>query len=409
MGLECPSSTPRSHDTSSEPDLKVKILHVCHEPLPSPHTNAEQTVMTATALATGGAQVDLLCPVPRGQQPGGWDRIAAFYGIPEAARGKLRVIELPGPRWCPGPALRSWLDLTAARFGRDDGYDFHLVRDPLALTAALRSGRRTIFDSYRYDLHRDLRYRPWRSYCYRHRHLAGFITHSAMARRALLDAGVEPDRTLVAHNGTDPRLLEPRLSRGDARRRLGLPQDRRLVVYAGRVGRDKGTDGIPQIARELPEVEFLIVGHIPGSVAASRLSRKVSALGLANVRLIERVPPAAVAPYLFASDCLLIPPSSAPLHKHKRTVLPFKVFLYMAAGRPILGPQAADVAEVLRDGHNALLVRPDNVGAAVHGLRRILDDEELQGRLGRNALADAQNHSWARRAHKIIEFLRGRL
>jgi glycosyltransferase involved in cell wall biosynthesis len=365
--------------------------------------------MTAAALATGGARVDLLCPVPSGQQPSGWERIAAFYGVPDAARGGLRLIELPGPRWCPRAALRSWLDLTAARSRREEGYDFYLVRDPVALTAALHAGRRTIFDSYRYDFHRDWRHWPWRAYCYRHRYLAGAITHSEVARRALLEAGVAPDRTLVAHNGADPRLLEPRLSKGDARRQLGLPQDGRLVVYAGRVGRAKGTDGIPLLARELPDVEFLIVGHIPGSVAAGRLSRKVSALGLTNVRLIERVPPAAVAPYLFASDCLLIPTSAAPLDQHKRTVLPLKVFLYMAAGRAILGPQVADVAEVLRDGHNALLVQPDDVGAAVHGVQCILDDEELQDRLARNALADAQNHSWARRAQKIIEFMGSRM
>ena len=387
----------------------MKILHVCHEPLPSPHTNAEQTVMTAVALAAQGARVDLLCPVPSHHPPSGWERIAAFYGVPRAAGGGFRLIELPGPRLCRGPTLRPWLDIAAARYGRQDGYDFHLVRDPLALTAALTAGRRTAFDSYRYDLHSNLRYWPWRTYCYRHRRLAGFITHSAMARQALLSAGVAPDRTLVAHNGSDPGLLEPRLSKADARRLVGLPQDRSIVVYAGRVGRDKGTDGILLLARELPEVEFLVVGHIPGSFPASRLSRKASALGLENVRLIARVPPSSLAPYLYAADCLIIPPLTAPLHEHKRTVLPMKVFLYMAAGRPILGPQLPDIAEVLRDGHNALLVRPDDYRAAAQGLRRLLGDDALQRALTETALIESQSHSWAQRAQRIIGFLKSRL
>jgi glycosyltransferase involved in cell wall biosynthesis len=383
----------------------MKILHVCHEPLPSHHTNTEQTVRTAAALATEGAQVDLLCPVPSHQQPGGWERIAAFYGITKPAGNGLRIMELPGPRWCRGNALRPWLDFAAGRFGRDAGYDFQLVRDPLALTTSLRAGRRTVFDSYRYDLHSELRYWPWRAYCYRHHKLAGFIAHSEIARQAVLSAGVVPDRTLLAHNGIDPRLMEPRMSKADARRRLGLSRDRSVVVYAGRVGPDKGTDGILSLARALPEVEFLMVGHIRGSAPSVRLSRSISSLGLENVRLVERVPPVSVAPYLFAADCLLVPLSAAPVRRHKRTVLPLKIFLYMAAGRPILAPRTPDVAEVLRDEHNALLVEPDNVTAAVLALRRLLGDSELQDRLAQNSLADTKKHSWSSRARKIVEFL----
>jgi glycosyltransferase involved in cell wall biosynthesis len=230
-----------------------------------------------------------------------------------------------------------------------------------------------------------------------------------MARQALLDAGVAPDRTIVAHNGLDPGLLEPRLSKADTRRQLGLPQDRSIVVYTGRVGRDKGTDGILLLASELPQVEFLVVGHIPGSRPARHLSRRTSALGLENVRLIARVPPSSLAPYLYAADCLIIPPSTAPLHKHKSTVLPMKVYLYMGSGRPILAPRTPDIAEVLQDGHNALLVPPDNIGAATEELRRLLADDALQMELGANALIESQDYTWARRALRIIEFLRSRL
>jgi glycosyltransferase involved in cell wall biosynthesis len=151
------------------------------------------------------------------------------------------------------------------------------------------------------------------------------------------------------------------------------------------------------------------VGHIPGSRPAERLARRVAAFRLGNVRLVERVPPASLAPYLYAADCLLIPPSMAPLHKHKRTVLPMKVFRYMAAGRPILGPKTPDVAEVLSDEHNALLVQADDVMSAAAGLRRLLGDDALQRRLAENALIESQRHSWARRAGRIIKFLRSRL
>ena len=118
--------------------------------------------------------------------------------------------------------------------------------------------------------------------------------------------------------------------------------------------------------------------------------------------------PAALPAWLHAADVLLIPPSRAPLEQYRNCVLPLKLFAYLAAGRPILAPEAPDTAELLRDGENALLVPPGDPAAAAAALDR-LREPGLAARLGAAAAALATELTWDKRAEKIEAFLAARL
>jgi glycosyltransferase involved in cell wall biosynthesis len=119
--------------------------------------------------------------------------------------------------------------------------------------------------------------------------------------------------------------------------------------------------------------------------------------------------PAAVPPWLFAADVLLVPPSSAPLQRFGTCVLPLKLFTYLAAGRPILAPDAPDTRELLAHEKTALLVEPDRPEAAASALDRLLGDGVLAATLSANALRLADGLGWDDRARCIAGFLRRRL
>ena len=118
---------------------------------------------------------------------------------------------------------------------------------------------------------------------------------------------------------------------------------------------------------------------------------------------------AEVAPYLYAADCLVVPPTDEPLARYGRTVLPMKVFAYLAAGRPILAPRLPDLEEVLTDGITAMLVPPGDVRAAAAALEALLADRTRAARLGEAAKAASVQFTWAARAEKIAAFLTRRL
>jgi glycosyltransferase involved in cell wall biosynthesis len=207
---------------------------------------------------------------------------------------------------------------------------------------------------------------------------------------------------IVAHNGADPAPMQPRLSRAEARARVGLPVERRIVVYAGRVNAHKGLDRLLALADLRPDTLFVLVG------SEGQGPIETAAAAHSNVRVAPWQTPATLPPWLYAADVLVIPPTAAPL-QHGQCVLPIKTFGYLAAGRPILAPVAPDTAELLRHEDTALLVPPDDLPAAAAALDRLAGDTALVERLSANAQALAATLTWDARAATITAFLERRL
>ncbi len=363
----------------------MKVTVLTHAPLPSHPTNTEQTIWTFLELARLGHQVEVICRGERGRvlfaEVGDYYRIADW---PET------IAFTP-----TGDVPAGWADLRNVRQARRAGAGLLHTRDIFALTLALLAGRRCVFESHRVDINQDPRFALWRRWCYRRRNLLGIVTHSELSRRSFIEAGAPAERVMTIYNGYVPAHFEPRLSKEAARARLGLDPQAALVVYTGHVDPSKGVDMLAQIARQIPEATFLLVGALPD---------EETDLGPPNMRLLPRVPQDAIAPYLFAADCLIIPPASAPLRTHGRTVLPIKTFAYLAAGRPIVAGDLPDVREVLRTEENALLVRPDDPAEAAVAVRRVLTEPETAGRLSAQAREDARSFTWQARAQKLAGF-----
>ena len=82
------------------------------------------------------------------------------------------------------------------------------------------------------------------------------------------------------------------------------------------------------------------------------------------------------------------------------------MFEYMAAGKPIVASDLPTVAEVLRDGVNAVMVPPDNADQLARALQRLIDDPEYGQRLGMTAKRDVEGYYWDVRTQRILEFVR---
>jgi len=112
--------------------------------------------------------------------------------------------------------------------------------------------------------------------------------------------------------------------------------------------------------------------------------------------------------FLYASDLLLIPPSAAPLNRHGSTVLPLKLFPYLASGRPIVAPRAVDTRELLRHEENAFLVEPGNIESIAADLQRLKNDDALRESIGAAAREQSEELTWGARGRRIIDFIRAR-
>ena len=356
-----------------------------------------QTMNSVAALARQGHELTLIMP----QGPGDPDLTADDLRDYFEVEGDFRILQRPS-RWAGERLIRTLIWLRQVRSDSElRAADLVYSRIPAMMAFGPLFRLPFVTDHYR-PWPDDLPpIRPLVRAVSRHRRCLGFIIHSSYAAESYRRAGVEDSRILIAHNGAAP--FDEVLTKAAARAKLGLPGERRIAVYAGRVNAQKGLDQILAVARIRPDVLFLLVG----SEGDGPIERQAAARE--NVRTITWAEPGALSAWLQAADVLLIPPSRAPLQRFRNCVLPMKLFAYLAAGRPILAPASPDTAELLEHRQNALLVPPDDAEAAAAALDRLLRDGTLAERLGANARRLSGELSWDRRAERISAFLEVRL
>ncbi len=264
-------------------------------------------------------------------------------------------------------------------------------------------GKRVAFDHYR----------PWpdqipplQRLLYRLHCNARFlinICHSNYTKRAYLALGIPEQRLHCVHNGYEPRRLADAIPLDVAKTLIDVPVTRRTVVYTGRLNHKKGLELVVEAAKRLPDILFILVG------SSGEGPIEIASRGVENIRIVDWQSPDVIARYIRAADVLLIPPSWKPLAEFGSTVLPLKMFLYMASGRPILAGDTPDVRELLTHGENAFLCRPDCLADLVAGVRALTGDDALAARLAKAAQAASRDFTWDMRAHTIAGLLEQRL
>ena len=365
----------------------MRITYLSDERYPSQETDTEQVVNTVAALARRGVTIRL-CTLAANDALVDHRALAEYYQV----EGSFEARQVSVPSSLPRVLEKLTYAVRAARTTGGDA-DVLYTRNLPIVVAGLLAGHRVVYDHFRAWPDQYPPLQPLLRAAFAHPRFLGAFFHSRFARDSFARLGLPEERLAVVHNGWDPRRMEPRLDRSAARGCVGIESAGPMITYVGRVAPRKGLNSVLAMARLMPEAMFVIVGS-EGDGPVEQEARAVS-----NVRVVPWQRFDATVPYLYAADVLLLPPSLGPLAQGS-TVLPMKLFGYLAAGRPILAPEAPDTAELLKDGSNAILVAP-NPDAAVAGLRELLADPAACDRLALGALQTARGLTWDARAERI--------
>ncbi|HEX9015482.1 MAG TPA: glycosyltransferase family 4 protein, partial [Chloroflexota bacterium] len=215
--------------------------------------------------------------------------------------------------------------------------------------------------------------------------------------------GFPEQRVVVAPDAVDLARFAGLPDRKTARRSLGMPEEPKVICYTGHLYEWKGAHTLALASSYLPEGYLVyVVGGTSEDLEAYR--GFLGAQGLERVRAVGHVPPNRVPAYLAAADALALP-NSGRSETSSRHTSPMKLFEYMAAGRPIVASRLPSLLEVLRDGENALLVKPDDPEALAKGLVRAVTDRDLASRIAEVAREEVAAYSWDARAKTILTHL----
>ncbi len=196
------------------------------------------------------------------------------------------------------------------------------------------------------------------------RRAAGCIALSR-AFAAILETrcGVPADRIHVIPGGVDCDRFAVRESRDEARRRLGWPTDRPIVLVLRRLVRRMGLedliDAVALARARVPELLLLVGGS---GRLADELQARVTTQGLAqNVRFLGRVPEADLALAYRAATLTAVP--TVALEGFGLVVAES-----LAAGTPVIATPVGGLPEVLRDLAPELVLPGTGASVLAEGL-----------------------------------------
>jgi glycosyltransferase involved in cell wall biosynthesis len=193
--------------------------------------------------------------------------------------------------------------------------------------------------------------------------------------KLLRDAGVRDDRILTISNTISQELLDELAPCAEV-----VPKERPVCAYVGLIGYSQGLEDLVAAARHLPEVDFVIGGD--GSLRAELEER---ARGLENVSFTGYLDRAALVDFYRRSDILFVQTRDSDYTN--TTVIPVKLYEYMAASRPIVYAGTGLAVEFLRDPGCALTVPPGDGAAIATAVGELARDPERRLELGRSGRA----------------------
>ena len=207
------------------------------------------------------------------------------------------------------------------------------------------------------------------------------LAPSAIIRDELSARGVRAPISVVP-TGVDLERFRPG-DRAAARRELGIGDGEAVVLYVGRLDREKSVDRVllafERIASTVPAARLLLVGH---GTQAEQLRRLASSLPVATrIGFLGVRPHHALVECYQAADVFLF----ASETETQGLVLAEAA----ACGLPAVAVDAPGCDEVVRDGETGLLTKGDPVALAEAAIGLLLDPERRRG-MARRAREVAQ-------------------
>jgi glycosyltransferase involved in cell wall biosynthesis len=193
----------------------------------------------------------------------------------------------------------------------------------------------------------------------------------------------------------DPPLVDPQAPPDAAavaalRRDLGL-DDRPVVLYSGNFEPYQGVELLVDAAGLVQGAQLLFMGGEPAEVEAMK-ARTVASSAAGRCVFSGKRPPSELPAFLVLANVL-----ASPRIRGENT--PFKVYTYLASGKPLVATRIPTHTQLLDDSL-AVLVEPTAEGLAA-GIRSALADPGATVRAARGRALVDREYSPARYAEKV--------
>jgi glycosyltransferase involved in cell wall biosynthesis len=199
------------------------------------------------------------------------------------------------------------------------------------------------------------------------------------------------DRVRIWSRGVDHNLWSPEKRSAEWRRAQGYADDEAVILFFGRLVKEKGLDVFEDVVKALRErghrVRPLIVGAGPaGEDMAGRMGEAVFTGHVEGDELSRAV----------ASADILINPSTTEAFGNVNLEA-------MASGLALIGADSPAVRALIKHGTSGLIVPPRDIAAYADAVEALTADPDLRRRLAANAMESSKSYRWSAILDRVID------
>jgi glycosyltransferase involved in cell wall biosynthesis len=205
----------------------------------------------------------------------------------------------------------------------------------------------------------------------------------------------------VIPNGTDPESFYP-LDKNDCRKRLGIDSSVQVVGFIGTFVPHQGLSYLIEssslILKELPEVNFLLVGDGP---MRKKIIEMIRDLDLEDQFFLPGGIPSEEASFFINAMDVCVAPFTR-IRNERIGLSPIKVYDYLACGKPVVASDIIGVGDILTKNKVGIAVPPEDLSSLSKGIISALKDRDMADRCLREGPSIVrENFTWQITAQRV--------
>ena len=375
----------------------MKLLYIHNIPIDYQSANVIQVLQMCSAFSDLGVEVTLSVPFNENSNN---SEINRRYGA-------LDFNIIFQDRYTSSARLEKYINFYKVKKHIDEvNPDVCMVRTPLLLKYLksfhipyifevhnnIFNYRFRIFDNYLKKVIKDA---SESEYCIK------MLSISDNLKKYWISKGIAEDSIQVLHDGFNEKYYLPSRSIEEARNKLNIPHNRKIVTYTGSLYENRGIENIINLAGEIGEADFYIIGGPEENKI--KYENIAKSKDTNNIKFVGHVGHTEIPDYLYASDVLL-----ALWSDNVKTInycSPLKIFEYMAAGRIIVAHEYPTIKEVLTNGEDAILVNPSSITDLKKSVKKAITMNYTNKMADNSRNRAFQKYSWKLRAKGILDLI----
>lgn len=233
---------------------------------------------------------------------------------------------------------------------------------------------------------------------------SGLIVTNTFKQKAIeMRYGFPIDRMIHQPNAVSFEMFDIPVSKQQAREKLDLPLNIKIILYTGHLFSWKGVYTLAEAIAYLSENTYI---YFVGGTEEDREALKMFAVikKLSRLVFLEHQEHALI-PFFQKSADVLVLPNTAKESASKYETSPVKLFEYMASGVPIVASDLPSIREIVSDKEVFFFTTDDSKNLA-EVIEKVMSDETAAKERINASRVLARTHNWNSRAKAITALIK---